>query len=70
MQFYSLIQSLKSKLEDTRNENDLLKQRVVDLEKDLSRLDHYGRRQNVEIAGIPNSVTDKVLEKEVIKILH
>ena len=70
MQFYSLINSLKSNLEDTRNENDLLKQRVVDLEKDLARLDQYGRRQNVEIAGIPNSVSNKALEKEIINILH
>ena len=70
LQFYTLINSLKSNLENSRNENDQLRKRVVDLEKDLARIDQYGRRQNVEIAGIPNTVSDKALEKEVIKILH
>ena len=42
----------------------------MQLEKDLSQLDQYGRPENIEIAGIPNTVSDKSLEKEVIKILH
>ena len=70
LKFYSLLDSLKSELDETRTSNDILKQQVVDLEKDLARLDQYGRRQNIELAGVPNSVSDKALEKEVIKILH
>ena len=40
------------------------------LEKQLNRLDQYGRRENVEIVGIPNEVTDRNLETEVLKILR
>ena len=39
------------------------------LEKRINHLDQYGRRQNIEISGIPNVVSDNVLEEEVIKIL-
>ena len=40
------------------------------LENQLNRLDQYGRRENIEIVGIPNEVMDRDLEKEVLKILR
>ena len=40
------------------------------LEKQISRLDQYGRRENIEIAGIPAKVHNKNLETEVLKILR
>ena len=40
------------------------------LEKNLARLDQYGRRENIEIAGIPSNVADKHLESEVLRILR
>ena len=43
---------------------------ITFLEQELSRLDQYGRRENVEILGIPARVSDQNLETEVIKILH
>lgn len=39
------------------------------LEKKLNNLDQYGRRENIEISGIPNKVPDNILEEEVLKIL-
>ena len=39
------------------------------LEEELTRLDQYGRRENIELLGIPESVDDIKLEAEVIKIL-
>ena len=39
------------------------------LEKQLSKLDQYGRRENIEISGIPSNVTDRQLETEVLRIL-
>ena len=70
VKIYSSYKKLETELHETRKANDLLRKQVVELEKDLARLDQYGRRENVEIAGIPNTVTDKALEKEVIKILR
>ena len=70
MKMYSSHKKLLLDLEESRRSNDLLQEKVVQLEKDLSRLDQYGRRENIEIAGIPNTVSDKALEKEIIKILH
>ena len=43
---------------------------ITFLEQEVSRLDQYGRRENIEILGIPARVSDKNLETEVVKILH
>ena len=40
------------------------------LEKEVARIDQYGRRENVEISGIPENIPDIELEKTVIEILH
>ena len=40
------------------------------LEKEVARLNQYGCRENVEICGIPESVSDRNLESNVIKILQ
>lgn len=44
--------------------------RVFELEKELSNLQQYDRRENIEIIGIPNTVTDDLLESKVIEILR
>ena len=53
---------------ESRELNDSLQKRVVELESDLARLDQYGRRENIEIAGVPNKVSDKDLEKEIMVV--
>ena len=40
------------------------------METEVSRLDQYGRRENVEISDIPESVSDRNLEYNIIKILQ
>ena len=40
------------------------------LQKNLARLDQYGRRENIEIKGIPSHIKDGALESEVLKILR
>ena len=40
------------------------------LEREVARLDQYGRRENIEMIGIPNSVKDGDLEVNVLRILH
>ena len=53
----------KLKKINTKNETS-----IKNLELKINRLDQYGRRDNLEIAGIPDSVRDDNLEAEVIKL--
>ena len=62
--------SLKSILKETEIHVDEQLSYIYKLEEDLARLNQYGRRENIEIIGIPNNVSDKKLEIEVIKILR
>ena len=47
-----------------------LKERIFNLEKKCAANDQYSRRNNVEIAGIPDSLPDDLLEDKVIEILN
>ena len=38
------------------------------LSTELSQTNQYGRRNNIEICGIPNSISDEMLEEEVIEL--
>ena len=40
------------------------------LEREVARLDQYGRRENVELIGIPESIGHRDLEATVIRILR
>ena len=46
-----------------------LESKVISLESDYDSLEQYGRRHNIEICGILDSVLDQNLEEKVIKIL-
>ena len=48
--------------------NKVLENRIVNLEKQLSKNEQYGRRNNVEISGISNQIPDQDLEENVVKI--
>ena len=67
---YTEIGKLNKQLDAALQSNRERNQRIVELESQVNRLDQYGRRENIEISGIPSRVSDKILEKEVIKILH
>ena len=64
------LKKVKSRVSELEDINDDQWENIYVLEKQLNRLDQYGRRENVEIVGIPNEVTDRDLEVEVIKILR
>ena len=49
--------------------NTVVDESLTALERELSRLAQYGRRESVEILGIPTSVSDEKLEETVIGIL-
>ena len=46
----------------------MLENRIIDLEKQLSKNDQYGRRNNVETSGISNQIPDQDVEENIIKI--
>ena len=64
---------IKNLLEENKNLNAKIKQleaQVIQNEKSLNSLDQYGRRNNLEITGIPISEDDnKELENNVVNIL-
>ena len=43
----------------------LLEKRVIELEKSQAKAEQYGRRNNVEISGIPHEILDNNLEDKV-----
>ena len=59
---------LNSELLIVRNVNQNLQNRIINLEKQQSKLEHYNRRNNIEITGISNEVSNKNLEETVIGI--
>ena len=48
--------------------NNILENRIVNLEKQLSKNEQYDRRNNVEISGISNQIPDRDLEENVVNI--
>ena len=61
---------LTSELTVVKNVNSILENRVVNLEKQLSKNEQYGRRKNVEISEISKLIPDQDLEENIIKILY
>ena len=63
-------------IKDLQIENQRLRDKVINLEKRVislevggNLLEQYGRRNNLEMTGIPDDVEDEDLEEKVIKIL-
>ena len=59
---------ISSQLMVVSNANTLLVTHVTELEKQQAKMEQHSRRNNVEISGISNEVSDKNLEKKVIDI--
>ena len=55
--------------EEQKNISDLNK-RVIQLERSQFLYEQYGRRESIEISGIPTTVADAHLEDEVIKVYN
>ena len=64
------MKSLRSRLKIAEQDIEEDHEHIFFLEKQLARLDQYGRRENIEISGIPSNVTDNNLEHEVLGILR
>ena len=59
---------LTSELIVIKNVNNMLENRIVNLEKQLSKNEQHGHRNNIEISGISNQIPDQDLEENIIKI--
>ena len=61
---------LEADVKIAKNINNLLSQRVVDLERQCWANAQYSRRECLEIVGIPRSVDDNSLEEKVIQVFE
>ena len=46
-----------------------MQEKIISLESKSNSVEQYGRRNNMEINGIPNSISDDNLESTVINVL-
>ena len=56
---------LTSELTVVKNVNNILENRIVNLEKQLSKNEQYGCHNNIEISGISNQIPDQDLEENI-----
>ena len=47
-----------------------LNDKIIEMERNIHRLEQYSRRECIEIAGVPNSITNNLLEEHVILIFE
>ena len=62
------LQTEKEEIREEQKKSGDLHKRVVELERSQFLYEQYGRRESIEISGIPTTVADDNLEDEVIKI--
>ena len=64
-----IIKNLQDENKRLKTKENVLENKIIDLEIQNNNLDQYSRRNNVEISGIPQSVSDNQLEEKVVDIL-
>ena len=64
------LNDLKVEVKDLNAYTEELDDYIYDLEVDLTKLQQYGRKENLTIQGIPNSVGPKDLEKYVVDFIR
>ena len=65
-----IIKNLQVENERLRKKVNVLEKKILTLESEHNSLEQYGRRNNIEIAGYPDSVPDQSLEEKVVDILN
>lgn len=61
---------LKDRIKDLEENKDEILNSLVSLETELDILNQYGRRENIELTGIPKNIPQENLEDLVIDILR
>ena len=64
-----IVKNLQDENKRLKTKVNVLENIYIDLEIQNNNLDQYSRRNNVEISGIPQSVSDNQLEEKVVDIL-
>ena len=64
-----IIKNLQDENKRLKTKVNVLENKIIDLEIQNNNLDQYSRRNNVEISGIPQSVSGNQLEEKVADIL-
>ena len=64
------IKNLQVENERLRKKVNVLENKILTLESEHNSLEQYGRRNNIEITGISDSVPDQILEEKVVDILN
>ena len=65
-----VIKNLQGENQRLRSKIENLEKKVISLEGNGNLLEQYGRRNNLEITGIPDEIKDEDLEEKVIEILN
>ena len=53
-----------------RKKVNVLENKILTSESEHNSLEQYGRHNNIEITGIPDSIPDQNLEEKVVDILN
>ena len=64
-----IIKNLQDENKRLKTKVNVLENKIIDLEIQNNNVDQYSRRNNVEISGIPQSISDTQLEENVVHIL-
>ena len=64
-----IIRNLQNENKRVNDEFNQLQEKIISLEPKSSLVKQYGRRKNMEINGIPNSMSDDNLKSTVINVL-
>ena len=64
----AIIKNLQTENERLREKVSNLETKVIPLEINQNKLEQYGRRNNIEVSGIPDSVEDNCLEEKIISV--
>ena len=65
-----IIKNLQVENKRLRKIVNVLENKILTLQSEHNSLEQYGRRNNIEITGIPDSVPDQNLEEKVVDILN
>ena len=65
-----IIKNLQVENERLRKKVNVLENKILTLESEHNLLEQYGRRNNIEIPGILDSVPDQSLEERIVDILN
>ena len=64
-----IIKNLQNENKRLNDEVSQLKEKIISIESKSNSVEQYDRRNNMEINGIPNSISDDNLESTVINVL-